>query len=800
MGTHAAQSPMKATCHFCGLDLPSRPVEGHDGRKYCCHGCAHVDEIVSTVGADSEHGRKALEAAKAHNLVSTPDYEEAAIELDESLREESRLHIKGLACPSCGWLIEKVLLQTDGVAAASVDYYSDSALVTYDLSKCDLDRLVERVKTTGYGAEEFTEDRSSHSVKEWVRLAFAFFIAMNQMMLAWVGYDVIYPGSGQSWEPVVAWLQLLSALPVVVWCALPLYKKALSALRRGTVVMETLLSLGIIASMVISLTAFFSHHQHMYFESATMLVALSLAGRRFEHWIKQRTSRSLTAILEFSPRKARLQSTNRFVALEELSIGEMIVIEAGETVPVDIVLREDGKVREGLLTGESHAVHKVTGSQVLAGSVVESGRVIGSVLREPRQSTAEVIKDRVLTALRRVDSGSRMADRLAQGFVPVVILVAIASFFLHFAGGATIDRAALIAVSVLVVSCPCAFGLAASSALSLAVLVLAREGILIKDPQVLELAESINEVYFDKTGTVTKGSLSIENIGWIDSEHPEMLSYIQAIELESTHPIGIALASLLPADSSVDASMVVEVVGMGITGTIGNKRYAVGKLELFDRLNRPVPSRPESASRVWFGLAGEVPAGFLDVADTIKAEARETIAHFTEVGMTAGLLSGDGSEITATIGGRIGLSPAKGDMKPEEKAAYVQNRKASGAAVAFVGDGFNDAPALAESTIGFAMSSGADLAMVTAPVVFTTPNLGNLKHFFTAAKKAKSILVSNFSWAFVYNILTIPVAAMGYLLPIHAALLMALSSASVALNSIRIKKGFSIGRSASLQG
>lgn len=793
MSTRIAHQPGKAVCAFCGLKLPSKSVEGADGKLYCCPGCAHVDEIVAAVGAESEKGRQAIEAARVNSLLSTPTEEPEEIELDEGLSEEARLKLTDLACPSCGWLVERVLKNTKGVGSASVDFYSDSARVTYDLSSCSIDDLVQAVRETGYTATEHAGLGSGTNVKELVRLALAFFIAMNQMMLAWVGYDVVFPGSGGGWVPIVAWIQLISAVPVVTWCAVPLYKRAWMALRQGSVVMETLLALGILSSVAISVTAFLGHHEHLYFESATMLTALSLAGRHFENWMKHKTSGSLTAILEFSPTKARLADGGRFEQTENIKPGTRILAEAGETVPLDVVIERDAFVREGLLTGESKAVHKEAGSIVLAGSVVETGNLIGSVYRESGASMAVVIKDRVMTALRRVDSGSRLADRIAQGFVPVVILAAIAAFIFHWTGGAGADQAALTAVSVLVVSCPCAFGIAASSALSLAVLVLAQQGILVKEPKVLESAVNLEEIYFDKTGTLTAGRLEIEGTGWLNGEVPGMLEIIQSMERESRHPIGIALAQLLPRDEQYKPELVVEVVGMGITGTVGERRYAIGKAELFEKVNRPLPSRPSNASRVWFGFAGEVPSGYLDVADTLKPEARDVIAEFQSDGMKTGLLSGDGQEITGTIAGLVGVKTAHGGMKPEDKAEFIQKRKQTGVVTAFAGDGFNDAPALAEADIGFAMSSGADLAMVTAPVVLTNPDLRGLTRFFAAARRARSILTSNFTWAFIYNIAMIPVAAMGLLLPIHAALLMALSSASVALNSVRIKRGLPLG-------
>jgi cation transport ATPase len=383
-----------------------------------------------------------------------------------------------------------------------------------------------------------------------------------------------------------------------------------------------------------------------------------------------------------------------------------------------------------------------------------------------------------------------LADRLAQGFVPLVILVAIGAFAGHLLAGATAARAAMIAVSVLVVSCPCAFGVAASSALSLAVLRLANAGVLVKDPATLERIRETDRVVFDKTGTLTRGELSLVGIGWISREQPQLLDAVRALEENSKHPIGLALARLLPGDNSLpNVTDIIEVPGMGVTGTLSARRLAVGKVDLFSPPERPLPGTPEGSSRVWFGEAGETPAGYIDLADELRPESTQVIADLDKRGITTELLSGDNHETTVSVAARAGIPFSKGGLRPEEKASRIEELHDSGETTAFVGDGFNDAEALAASDAGVAMSSGADLALISAPTIIARGGLEGVTRLVDVSRSATRVLRGNFIWAFVYNLAFIPVAALGLLAPVYAAALMAVSSASVGLNSMRMRAG-----------
>jgi len=337
-------------------------------------------------------------------------------------------------------------------------------------------------------------------------------------------------------------------------------------------------------------------------------------------------------------------------------------------------------------------------------------------------------------------------------------------------------------VSALVVACPCAFGVAASLALSLAVLRLARAGVLVKDPSVLERLRDVNTVVFDKTGTLTRGEISILHIGWLGPEDASLLASIRAVEAESRHPIGFALARLLPQSPGVVAEGIVEVPGLGVTGMVAGRRVAAGRPELFAQPPAAIPCGP---SRVWFGYAGESPAGYMDLSDALRPEAAEVVTALARRGMTAELFSGDAPEPTQAKAAEAGIPSALGGLRPEQKAERVRALRQAGRNVAFIGDGFNDAEAMAAADVGVAMASGADLAMLSAPVVITRGDLRGVVELLDTARRAVRVLRGNFLWAFVYNLALLPVAAFGLLAPIHAAGLMVLSSASVALNSLR---------------
>ena len=793
MNSTALKPEKESACALCGLPLPSHPVSDGKGHKYCCQGCAHVSAILDEVGAESEEGKRALSVARQQGLISTEEKPKPVCELPDSVRDEKRMRVEGLSCPSCAWLVESVLANQPGVAEVVVDYFSDTIRVVYDLRKSSEEDFSAAVAAAGYALRPF-EDQGSGEWLELLRFGLATVVAVNLMMLAWVGYGAFFSGTADALAITLSWVQLILAVPVVSWAALPLYRRAWAALRRGKVVMETLLSLGIIAAAGLSAFAIFTGNSETYLESATMLVAISLGGRALERWLKRLSARSLTDMLHFSPTKARRNEDGRFAPLRELQKNELIRVEEGEAVPLDLRALSVVVVREGLLTGEPHPVARRAGDLVMGGSVVERGTLIGRIERAAGATVADAIKGRVSDALRQADTGSRIADRIAQGFVPLVILIALASLAGHLLNGADLMRAAMIAVAVLVVSCPCAFGVAASSALSLAVLRLADDGVLVKDPATLERACGIDRVIFDKTGTLTSGELSLLDIVWLNDSQPGIIDGIRALEEKSSHPFGIALSRLLPKGSGPlpKAEGVIEVPGMGVTGTVAGRRLAAGKSELFADVGGPLPGPPPGASRVWFGEAGEPPMGYVDLADQLRPEALDVVGRLHRNGLDTELLSGDSHEPTASVAAFAGIPLALGGLKPEEKAARVSALQAKGERIAFVGDGFNDAEALAAADIGIALATGADLALVSSPVVITRGGLTGVVELIDVARKAARVLRSNFAWAFAYNVALLPVAAFGLLAPVYAAALMAVSSASVGLNSMRVRSGMEL--------
>ncbi|MBN1476823.1 cation transporter, partial [Candidatus Sumerlaeota bacterium] len=372
---HHVASPV-AVCDLCGLPLPSHPVEGREGRAYCCHGCAHVAEIIEAVGEQSDAGRLALAAARERGLISTATPEpprSPEIVLPDQARGEVRMRVEGLACPSCAWLVESVLEAAPGVANAQVDYLTDTARVAFDLRTSSQEALQSAVAEAGYRLAPMESESGWPRWRETVRLSVAAIIAMNLMALAFVGYDSFLSGTDNPFAVPLAWLQILLAVPVVGWCAQPIYRRAWAALRLGRVVMETLLSLGILAAAALSLVAALTQQPHLYLETVTMLVTLSLAGRALERRFKARAAEALTDLLDFTPTKARLADTGHFVPLAEVSVGDQIAVSADETVPLDLQLTERAIVREGLLTGEPHPIAREAGEIVLAGSRVDVG-------------------------------------------------------------------------------------------------------------------------------------------------------------------------------------------------------------------------------------------------------------------------------------------------------------------------------------------------------------------------------------------------------------------------------------------
>jgi len=722
----------------------------------------------------------------------------------DPVRAESvRLALTGMTCAACSTRIERVLRRQPGVAAANVNLASETATVAYLPGAVSLDSLVAAVAAAGYGASRAAtdaEERAAHERRETARArrelalllgsaAFALPL-VAPMALSPFGVHVLLPG----------WLQLVLATPVQVVAGAHFYRGAYRSLRGGSANMDVLVALGTTAAFVLSVVLLAGGTQHLYFEAAASVIALVRLGKWLEARAKRSANQAVRALMALRPERARVERDGREleVAVEAVGAGEIGVLRPGERVPVDgEVLTGTSSVDESLLTGESLPVTRGPGDPVIGGSINGEGwlRVRATAVGEA-SALARIVR---LVEAAQGDKApvQRLVDRVSAVFVPTVVGVALLCLGGWLVAGAGVEVALVHAVSVLVIACPCALGLATPAALMVGTGAAARSGILFRDAEALERAQAAAVVAFDKTGTLTEGRPTVREVLALDGDEGRLLALAAAAQRGSEHPL--ARAILLAAAErgvAVDSPHDFRALpGRGVEATVGGSRIRVGSPRFLDELGlerAPLASRAEAheaagATVVWVA-ADERLLGAIAIGDRLRAGAATAVARLRARGITTVLLTGDNRRAAAAVARELGIERVRAELGPEDKAREVAALRAGGAGVAMVGDGVNDAPALAAADVGFAMASGTDVAMHTAGVTLVRADPALVADAVSVSRATVRKIRQNLAWAFGYNVVGIPLAALGYLTPVLAGAAMALSSVSVVASALLLRR------------
>ncbi|MGL6069745.1 heavy metal translocating P-type ATPase, partial [Craterilacuibacter sp.] len=706
-----------------------------------------------------------------------------------------QLALEGMTCAACAIRIEKVLNRLPGVEA-SVNFASETVAVTFPEGSQSAGTLIAQVKKAGFGARLISNEADSDAASARHAAAyrhelkvFALSLLLTLPFLLEMASMLAGAHHGFLSRP----LQLLLATPVQFYVGWRFYKGAYSALRGGGANMDVLVALG--TSMAWGFSAWVTlagwTQLHVYFEASAAVITLVLLGKLMEARAKGKTSGAIEALIRLAPKMARIERDGGFaeVAVAELVAGDVVVVRNGENVPVDgVILSGQASFDESLLTGESLPLAKGEGAQVFAGSKSRDGMVrIRATGVGSRTQLAQIVK------LVREAQGSkapiqRLADVISGVFVPVVVGIAALTFVAtaYFLG--SWPQALIHAVAVLVIACPCALGLATPTAVMIGIGNGARRGILFRNAAALETAGRLQLVVVDKTGTLTEGRPELVEVLALSRSADEVLALAAAVEAGSEHPLAQALLTgaqakdlALPAVSAFDA-----VTGQGVSADVaGVGRVRVGQ-PAWIGLALPAEAQGWAAKgrTVIVVAAGDELLGVLAIADKLKATSREAVARLKAMGIRVVMLTGDNGGTAAAIAAAAGLSEFKGEVKPRDKAAAVEAYKKSGLKVGMVGDGVNDAPALAAADASFAMGAGSDVAIEAADVTLMH---GDLMHLVDAIRLSRATLRKirqNLFFAFIYNTLGIPLAALGLLNPVIAGAAMAMSSVSVVSNSL----------------
>jgi Cu+-exporting ATPase len=748
----------------------------------------------------------------------------AATSVTNDTTERIDLPVTGMTCAACAARIERSLNKAEGVEQASVNLATERATVQFDPAVTNLDAIVGTIRSAGYDAivpaksdsladAEDAHARARREEYEHLRLKFilAAVLALPVLVIAMShGRIALLDFAG------ARWLQLLLTTPVVVYCGAQFYRGAWAALRHRAADMNTLIALGTGSAYVYSVIALLTNMRDamgmpapVYFEAAAVIIALILLGRMLEARAKGRTSEAIKRLIGLQPRNAAVIRGSREVEIpiEAVVPGDVIIVRPGEKVPVDGVVREGmSSIDESMLTGESLPVDKMPGDTVFGGTINRTGSFRFEATKVGRETMLARIVDMVEKAQGSKAPIARLADVVSGIFTPVVLSIAIATFAAWFVLAPVETRFTLALVnfvSVLIIACPCALGLATPTAIMVGTGLGAEHGILVRSGESLEMAHRISTVVLDKTGTITRGVPAVTEVADISSEPNTVLALAAAAETGSEHPVAKAIVQAardgnlpLPTATGFQA-----LPGQGMRARVDGRDVLIGNAALIesnaisiDEIRGELDAVAKRGETPVVVTVNGVVQGVIAVADEVRPESKQAITRLVQMGIEVVMLTGDNEYTAKAIAKQVGIDKVVASVLPSGKAAEVKRLRESGEVVAMVGDGINDAPALAEADVGIAIGTGTDVAIEASDMTLLRGDLRRVVTAIALSRATMATVKQNLFWAFIYNVIGIPIAAgilypvTGWLLsPVLASAAMSLSSVSVLTNSLRLR-------------
>ncbi len=735
------------------------------------------------------------------------------IEENPSDKNQVELIISGMSCAACSAKIEKSLGKMEGVNQAAVNLTTERARVEYDPSHLKVSEMIHKIQSLGYDAqraEEISRDEEKearqkeiHSLKTSLivsaLLSSPLVLAMLLGLFKWENMWVAFLHN--------PYFQLIVAAPIQFIIGSRFYRNAYFALRSKGANMDVLIAMGTSAAFFFSLYNVFFEDvapgmmKSLYFEAAAIIITLVLLGKYLEAVAKGRTSEAIKKLMGLQAKTARVirNGMEEDLPIEEVELGDIVVVRPGEKIPVDGIIAEGhSALDESMLTGESLPVDKKTGDNVFGATINKFGAFKFEVTKVGRDTALSQIIKMVEDAQGTKAPIQKIADQVSAVFVPVVLAIALVTFLIWYSGGAGINKALISAVAVLVIACPCALGLATPTAIMVGTGKGAENGILIKGGEYLERTYKLNAVVLDKTGTITHGKPEVTDILPLSSrDNKEVLKLAAISEKGSEHPLGIAIyeKGKKGSDSLPDPDEFEAIAGRGVMARIDGQEIYIGTRKLMGERGidtadiEPTLTGLEDKGKTAMIMAvNDKLEAVLAVADTLKEHSREAIKDLQKMGIEVYMITGDNRRTAQAIASQVGISHVLAEVLPDNKAEEIQKLQAQGKIVAMVGDVINDAPALATADIGMAMGTGTDIAIETADITLMRGDLRTISSAIRLSRKTINKIKQNLFWAFVYNIIGIPFAALGLLNPIIAGAAMAFSSVSVVTNSLSLKR------------
>jgi Cu+-exporting ATPase len=797
-------SPDPSKCYHCSLPIRIKPVKNtwnNETRYFCCLGCNIASQLINLPALKAENELDKMVRSRLGRERKVPT---------EQLQENERQNffIRGVTCASCGPIIEKIINLQEGVVDAKVNLVSERVHLSLDNRFSDLGQIARELKKFGYTLiqKEKQEDSEYLTENYLLRLGMIWFLSMNIMAFSLATYF----GQMESFKDVFYWATRIEAFfctIIIFILGYPLLKSAVQKAANRQLSMESLISLGTLTAYFYSLWALFRGRSDIYFDTASMIIALVLLGKFLENAAKSKASQTIRKLLSLGAKSATVLRNGEEISVkaEEVAIDDTVIVKPGEIIPVDgEITVGKSAVDESMLTGESLPVEKSVGSKVYAATVNQEGRFIFKATGIGENTALARIVELIEKAQAEKTESQKLADKLAAGFIPLVLIIAVITGLIWHWAGAGNNIVLLNAISVLVVACPCALGLATPMATYVCLDKAASLGIILKDAGLIEETSKINAVVIDKTGTLTEGKMSVKEFKIINPAglSPDyILKMAGSLEKYSEHPIGKSISKFAGEQNPefLEVEDFLAVRGMGITGMINGHKVLIGTAKFLEEKGISTISQAEIGpqgsaekilfTRVYMAVDNNF-TGWFDISDKIKANARETIQQLKERNIEIYMLTGDNYQTAEKVARETGIENFYATQLPADKIAFINKLQDNGKKVMMVGDGINDAPALVRADIGVAIANASDISREAADITLITSDLEALPKLFELSSKALKALKINLLWAFSYNLIAIPLAMGGLLRPVAAAAAMAISSLLIVNNSLRLRRKF----------
>lgn len=729
------------------------------GQKYCCNGCESAAEILDANGAFSAFSKTNQQGE--HQLT---------------------LAVEGIHCASCIQLIENALQSEEAVTHARVNMSTKRLEFSWQGESKIGDKLAEKVEDLGYKLTPFHAEKSKRASQTEERfllrcIAVAGFAMGNIMLLSVTVWSSEAEAMGIATRDLIHWISALIAFPAIAYAGRPFFASAISVLRKGHTNMDVPISLAVCLASGMSLWETFRHGEHVYFDSAVMLLFFLLIGRYLDARAKGKARESAQDLLAMLEGTATVieGKTQRTLSISELRAGMKLSIAMGEKIPTDsIVLKGESELDTSLITGETIPRTIQKGDKIFAGTI----NLAAPITVEASKASEESLLSNIVKLMEKAEQGQahyvRLADKAARLYTPLVHTLGLLTFIGWWLGmGMAWQEALMIAVTVLIITCPCALGLAVPVVQVLASSKLMKQGILLKSSDALEKLASITHIIFDKTGTLTLGRPRLKT-------NSQELKIAASLAAHSRHPYSQAISATYDGELMI-LETVEEIPGKGVQAYHKGKNFRLGKIDWCDG-----KAQPTTNPQIWLAIEGEEPTVF-EFEDTLRPDAKATLNALSQQQLDLTLLSGDRATTVKQIAKETNIEHWQAELLPIDKAKIIQSMEQEGNKVLMVGDGLNDAPALASATVSISPSSAMDITQNTADIVFQGDSLSPILKTWNIAKTATKLVKQNFALAVLYNCVAIPLAVMGYVTPLVAAIAMSASSLLVIANSFRLR-------------